>query len=67
MLMSRIINDVNLISSSLPEILRIIQHSLTMVGLVGLVIYRDAMLAFGPAWFFRPCIPSSILGANRAR
>ncbi|NCD26510.1 MAG: ATP-binding cassette domain-containing protein [Deltaproteobacteria bacterium] len=46
MLMSRIISDVNLISSSLPELLRIIQHSLTMIGLVALVIYRDAALAF---------------------
>ncbi|GAB1410316.1 ABC transporter transmembrane domain-containing protein [Desulfovibrionales bacterium] len=46
MLMSRVINDVNLISASLPEILRIIQHSLTMIGLIGLVIYRDAVLAF---------------------
>lgn len=40
MLMSRIINDVNLISSSLPELLRIMQHSLTMIGLIGLIIYR---------------------------
>ena len=46
MLMSRIINDVNLISSSLPELLRIIQHSLTMIGLIGLIIYRDPKLAF---------------------
>ena len=46
MLMSRIINDVNLISSSMPELIRIVQHSLTMIGLVGLVIYRDAQLAF---------------------
>lgn len=46
MLMSRIINDVNLISSSLPELIRITQHSLTMLGLIGLVIYRDAQLAF---------------------
>lgn len=46
MLMSRIISDVNLISASLPELIRIIQHSLTMVGLVGLVLYRDAQLAF---------------------
>jgi subfamily B ATP-binding cassette protein MsbA len=46
MLMSRIISDVNLISSSLPELIRIIQHSLTMVGLVALIIYRDAQLAF---------------------
>lgn len=46
MLMSRIINDVNLISSSLPELIRIIQHSLTMIGLVALIIYRDPKLAF---------------------
>lgn len=46
MLMSRIINDVNLISSSLPEVIRITQNSLTMIGLVALVIYRDAQLAF---------------------
>jgi len=46
MLMSRIINDVNLISSSLPELLRIMQHSLTMIGLIGLIIYRDPKLAF---------------------
>jgi subfamily B ATP-binding cassette protein MsbA len=46
MLMSRIINDVNLISSSLPELIRIVQHTLTMFGLTGLIIYRDAKLAF---------------------
>ncbi len=46
MLMARIISDVNLISSSLPELIRIAQHSLTMVGLVGMIIYRDAKLAF---------------------
>ncbi len=46
MLMARIISDVNLISSSLPELIRIIQHSLTMIGLIGMVIYRDAKLAF---------------------
>ena len=46
MLMSRIISDVNLISASLPELIRIIQHSLTVAGLIGLVLYRDAQLAF---------------------
>jgi subfamily B ATP-binding cassette protein MsbA len=46
MLMSRIISDVNLISSSMPELIRIVQHSLTMVGLTGMIIYRDPMLAF---------------------
>jgi subfamily B ATP-binding cassette protein MsbA len=46
MLMSRIISDVNLISSSMPELIRIVQHTLTMIGLTGLIIYRDAKLAF---------------------
>jgi subfamily B ATP-binding cassette protein MsbA len=46
MLMSRIINDVNLISASLPELIRIIQHTLTMTGLIGMTIYRDPKLAF---------------------
>ncbi len=46
MLMSRIISDVNLISASLPEFIRIVQHSLTMTGLIGLTIYRDPKLAF---------------------
>lgn len=52
MLMSRIISDVNLISASLPELIRIIQHSLTMVGLIGLVLYRDAQLAFWACLIF---------------
>lgn len=46
MLMSRIISDVNLISSSLPELIRIVQHTLTMIGLTGMIIYRDPKLAF---------------------
>ena len=46
MLMSRIISDVNLISSSLPELIRMVQHILTMIGLTGLIIYRDPKLAF---------------------
>lgn len=46
MLMSRIISDVNLISSSLPEIIRMAQHVLTMIGLTGLIVYRDPKLAF---------------------
>lgn len=49
MLMSRIISDVNLISASLPELIRIIQHTLTMTGLIGLTVYRDPKLAF---WAF---------------
>lgn len=46
MLMSRIISDVNLISSSLPELIRMVQHTLTMIGLTGMIIYRDPKLAF---------------------
>lgn len=46
MLMSRIISDVNLISSSLPELIRMAQHILTMIGLTGLIVYRDPKLAF---------------------
>jgi subfamily B ATP-binding cassette protein MsbA len=46
MLMSRIISDVNLISSSMPELIRMVQHILTMIGLTGLIIYRDPKLAF---------------------
>lgn len=46
MLMSRIISDVNLISSSLPELIRMAQHVLTMIGLTGLIVYRDPKLAF---------------------
>lgn len=46
MLMARIISDVNLISNSLPELIRVVQHTLTMIGLIGMVIYRDPKLAF---------------------
>lgn len=46
MLMSRIISDVNLISSSLPELIRMLQHILTMIGLTALIMYRDPKLAF---------------------
>jgi subfamily B ATP-binding cassette protein MsbA len=45
MLMSRIISDVNLISTSLPTLINMCRHALTMVGLIGLVIYRDPFLS----------------------
>jgi len=46
MLMSRVLSDVDLIRSSLPEFIRIIRQALTMVALVALIIYRDSFLAF---------------------
>jgi len=45
MLMSRIINDVNLIRNSIPEIIMLLRHVLTMVGLLFVAFYRDAYLA----------------------
>ncbi len=45
MLMSRIINDVNLIRNSIPEIIMLVRHVLTMVGLIFVAFYRDAYLA----------------------
>jgi len=52
MLMSRVISDVNLISSSMPELIRMVQHTLTMIGLTGLIIYRDPKLAFWACMVF---------------
>jgi len=45
MLMSRIINDVNLIRSSIPELIMLIRHVFTMVALIFVAFYRDAFLA----------------------
>jgi subfamily B ATP-binding cassette protein MsbA len=46
MLMSRIVSDVELIRSSMPEFIRMIRQAITMIGLIALVIYRDPYLAF---------------------
>ncbi|WP_462326013.1 ABC transporter ATP-binding protein, partial [Desulfoplanes sp.] len=46
MLMSRIVSDVELIRSSMPEFIRLVRQAITMVGLIALVIYRDPYLAF---------------------
>jgi subfamily B ATP-binding cassette protein MsbA len=46
MLMSRIVSDVELIRSSMPEFIRLIRQTITMIGLIALVIYRDPFLAF---------------------
>ena len=45
MLMSRIINDVNLIRNSIPEIIMLFRHVITMVALMFVAFYRDAYLA----------------------
>ena len=67
MLMSRIISDVNLISASLPELIRIIQHTLTMVGLIGLTIYRDPKLAFWACLVFPLAIYPVIFFGKKLR
>jgi len=45
MLMSRIINDVNLLKSSLPHFIDLIRDFLTMLGLLVVLFYQDARLA----------------------
>lgn len=45
MLMSRIINDVNLLRNSIPEIIMLIRQVITMFGLIFVAFYRDAYLA----------------------
>ncbi len=44
-LMSRIINDVNLIQTSLPQLIMIFRQVLTMIALLFVVFYRDSSLA----------------------
>ncbi len=44
-LMARILTDVTEIRSSLPALIRIAREALTMVGLLGVVFYRDPFLA----------------------
>lgn len=46
MLMSRIINDVVVIRSSMPALVMLIRQILTMVSLIVVVFYRDVELAF---------------------
>jgi ATP-binding cassette, subfamily B, bacterial MsbA len=45
MLMSRILNDVSEIRSSLPSMIQFLTHLATMAGLLGVVFYRDPFLA----------------------
>lgn len=46
MLMSRIINDVSLIRSSMPALVMLIRQVITLVSLMGVVVYQNAELAF---------------------
>ncbi|MCF8106495.1 MAG: ATP-binding cassette domain-containing protein [Desulfohalobiaceae bacterium] len=62
MLMSRIVNDVNLIRNSIPEIVMLFRHVLTMLALIFVAFYRDPYLscwalivlplALGPVVYF---------------
>lgn len=45
MLMSRIINDVNLLRNSIPEIISLLRQAITMIALIFVAFYRDAFLA----------------------
>lgn len=45
MLMSRIINDVNLIRNSIPDFIMFFRQLVTMAGLLFVAFYRDAYLA----------------------
>lgn len=45
MLMSRIIQDVTIIRTSLPSVIMIIRQGLTMIALICVVFYRDWFLA----------------------
>lgn len=45
-LMSHIINDVGAISDSLPAIIMVVRQFITLVSLVGVVIYQNPKLAF---------------------
>lgn len=44
-LMARILNDVTQVRSSLPALVTLSREALTMVGLLGVVFYRDPFLA----------------------
>ena len=44
-LMSRITNDINLVQSSIPTIISMCRAVLTMIGLIGVIIYMNYKLA----------------------
>ena len=45
MLMSRIVNDVDLLRNSIPNIVLLLRQGFTMIGLVAVAFYRDPYLA----------------------
>jgi ATP-binding cassette, subfamily B, bacterial MsbA len=45
MLMARITSDVNLLAASLPKLVELVRHLLTMVALLGVIFYREPVLA----------------------
>ncbi|MFO7728238.1 MAG: ABC transporter transmembrane domain-containing protein [Desulfonatronovibrio sp.] len=45
MLMARITSDVNLLAVSLPKMVELTRHVLTMIALLGVIFYRDPLLA----------------------
>lgn len=44
-LMSRITNDINLVQSSIPTIINMFRAVLTMIGLIGVILYMNYKLA----------------------
>ncbi len=44
-LMSRIINDINLVQSSIPTIINMFRALVTMLGLIGVIVYMNYKLA----------------------
>ncbi len=67
MLMSRIINDVNLLKSSLPHFIDLIRDFLTMLGLLVVLFYQDARLATISLIIFPLAVYPFIHFSNRIR
>ena len=44
-LMSRVTNDINLVQSSIPTIINMLRAVVTMIGLIGVIIYMNWQLA----------------------
>ncbi|WP_291318276.1 ABC transporter ATP-binding protein [Desulfonatronospira sp.] len=67
MLMSRIVNDVNLLKSSLPYFIDLIKDFLTMLGLLVVVFYQDAQLALISLVIYPLAVYPFIHFSNRIR
>lgn len=46
LLMSRVLGDVNGVGGSMPALVMLVRETLTIVALIGVVLYQDAYLAF---------------------